>query len=214
MANEQVEKHQKKGLGYIFFIEGIFSVLWIGYLFKFYSFYKEAYFYVDKRLSLFIQMLSILNNNWDEIFIYFILSFFLITLTLFMSYLLYLTNKRALRRNKSTPFILCFNLLCCASLLANVCGFIFFVITILSASLVYIIFTLVNLNLDKEKPESEYDEGDIIEIKGPFKTKEEAQKEITIFFDKWKEKTIILGEEIYIEDGNYYVDIYVDTINK
>lgn len=204
---------KKTTLGYAYIVEGIIAIAWIIYLFKFYSFYQEAYFYVDKRLSLFIQLLSFVNNNWNEAFIYFILSFLLITATLFFSCLLYVTNKKEVRQNKLALFIFCFNLLCSLLLLVNVCIFIFLIIFILAGSLVYIIFTLANLSVDKEQ--LDYVEGEIIDVKGPFASEEEALTEMKSFFKKWQEEKIILGEEVYLDkDNKYYVDIYIETINK
>ncbi|MBO0439047.1 hypothetical protein [Candidatus Enterococcus ikei] len=205
--------NKKVKLGYVYLIEGIIAGMWGIYLFKFYSFYQTSYFYIDKRLSLFIQMLSFLNNNWNEVFIYFILSFLLITYTLFFNCLLYFVNKKEQQKHKILLLFLYLNLLCCLSLLINLCGFIFATILILAASLVYIIFILSKLSSTKEK--FDYEEGEIIEIKGPFETKAEAQIEINTFFSKWKEARYTLDDEIYLdEDNKYYVEIYVETINS
>ena len=207
------EKSIKKNLSYFYFWESMIVGAWGIYLFKFISFYREAYFYVDKRLSLFFQMLSFLNNNWNESFIYFILAFLLITFTLFFSYFLYITYKKGLIQNKLILFFVYLNLLFCLSLLVNVCFLIFFVLLILSGSLVYIIFTFVNLNTDKEH--FDYLEGNIIDIKGPFITEVEAETAMKVFLSSWKEEKIILGEEIYKDqDDKYYVDIYIEAINK
>lgn len=205
--------NKKAKLGYVYLIEGIIAGVWGIYLFKFYSFYHEAYFYVDKRLSLFIQMLSFVNNNWEETFTYFILAFLLMTVTLFLSYFLYLTKKRALIQNKPIFLIFCFNLLCCLALLVNACCFIFLVLLILAGSLIYIIFTLVNLSVDKEQ--LDYVEGEIIDVKGPFTSEKEAQTAVKAFLGKWQEEKIILGEEVYLDkDSKYYVDFYIEVINK
>ena len=204
---------KKAKLGYVYLIEGIIAGVWGIYLFKFYSFYQEAYFYVDKRLSLFIQTLSFLNNNWNEVFIYFVLSFLLITVTLFFSCLFHFTNKKERQKNKILLLLLYLNLFCCLSLIMNICGFIFAIILVLASSLVYIIFIFSKLSSTKET--FDFEEGEIIEVKGPFETKEEAQIEVHQFFSQWKEEGIILDEEIYLdEDNQYYVDIYIETINS
>lgn len=211
MGKEAIKKTR---LWHFYFIEGIIVSAWIGYLFKFYSFYKEAYFYTDKRLTVFLRMLSFLNDNWNEIFIYFILSFLLMTITLFLTYLLYtIANKNKKRHNKFILISIFVNFFSCLSLLINICGFIFAVILTLASSLVYIIFIFSKLSSTKEK--FDYEEGEIIEVKGPFETKEEAQMEINTFFSKWKEAKYTLDDEIYLdEDDKYYVDIYVETINS
>ncbi|WP_348921004.1 hypothetical protein [Enterococcus rotai] len=205
--------NKESKLGYVYLIEGIIAGAWIIYLLKFYSFYQESYFYIDKRLSLFIQMLSFLNNNWNEVFIYFILSFLLITCTLFFNCLLYFINKKEQQKHKVLSVFLYLNLLCSLFLLINICGFIFATILILASSLVYIIFIFSKLSSARDK--FDFEEGDVIEVKGPFETKEEAQSAIELFFSKWQEEKIMLDEETYVAtDGKYYVDIYVETINK
>lgn len=205
--------NKKATLGYVYLIEGLIAVAWGVYLFKFYSFYQEAYFYVDKRLSLFIQMVSFVNNNWNEVFIYFVLSFLLITCTLFFNCLLYFTNKKEQKKHKIILVFLYLNLIGCLFLLINICGFVFAIILTLASSLVYIIFVFSKLSSTKEK--FDYEEGEIIEVKGPFETKEEAQMEINTFFSKWKEAKYTLDDEIYLDkDDKYYVDIYVETINS
>lgn len=208
------EAMKKTRLWPFWFMEGIIVSAWIGYLIKFYSFYKEAYFYTDKRLSVFLRMLSFLNNNWNEIFIYFILSFLLITITLFLTYLLYiLVIKNEKRHNNFILLPIFVNILSCLSLLMNICGFIFGIIIILAASLVYIIFILANLGSSKET--IQYEEGELVDTKGPFETEEEAHKEMTLFLNTWQQDKVILEEEIYIEtDNKYYVDFYVEEIKK
>jgi hypothetical protein len=211
MSKEAIKKTR---LWHFYFMEGIIVSAWIGYIFKFYSFYKEAYFYTDKRLSIFLRMLSFLNNNWSEIVIYFILSFLLMSITLFLTYLLYIiANKNEKRHNKIILISMFVNFLSCLSLLINICGFIFGTIFILAASLVYIIFILANVG--SSKGAFHYEEGELVDTKGPFETEEEAHKEMTLFFNQWQQNKIILDEEIYIEsDNKYYVDFYVEEIKK
>ncbi|MBP2097249.1 hypothetical protein [Enterococcus rivorum] len=201
--------------GYFYIIEGILTIGWIVYLMNFYSFYKETYFYVDKRLSLLVQMLSFLNDNWKTIFFYFITSFFLMTATLFTSGLVYLMTKKKQQSMKPILLIIGVNLLCFLPLLLNVCGLIFLILFILAASLVYIIFILSLSGSQKE--ELDYEEGDIIEVKGPFETEATAQKEAESFLAHWSEKeSIILKTEIYIDekDDKYYTEIFIEAINK
>ncbi len=195
-------------------IQAILSISWIVYLIKFYTFYREAYFFMDKRLSLFLQLLSFLHDNWTESFIYFILSFILMSITLFFTYLFYLVDKKEQHHKVMVQLFLVINLISCLSLIFNISGMVFFILFILAASLVYIISILAAVGYRKE--ELDYDEGEVIEIKGPFETEEQAVKEAIGFITQWQEKEkLILGEEIYIEeDGKYYASIYIETIKK
>lgn len=201
----------KRSLGKFYLIEGILGISWIVYLIKFYSFYKEAYYYTDKRLSLFLQLLSFLHDNWAESFIYFIVSFLLMTVTLFFTYFLYLVDKKEQRHKRVGLYLIGVNLFCFLLLLFNIYGVVFFILFTLAASLVYIVFVLATVGSHKR-----YEEGEIIETKGPFETEMQARKEVAAFITKrqGKEK-LVLGEEIYLdEDNKYYADIYVETIKK
>ncbi|EOH96680.1 hypothetical protein UAW_01845 [Enterococcus haemoperoxidus ATCC BAA-382] len=194
-------------------IQAILSISWIGYLIKFYTFYEEAYFFLDKRLSLFLQLLSFLHDNWMESFIYFIVSFILMSITLFFTYLVYLVDKKDQRYKGIVQLFLVINLISCLSLIFNVAGIVFFILFVLAASLVYIISILAAIGYRKE--EIDYEEGEVIEIKGPFETEEQAIKVAVDFITQWQEKEkLILGEEIYREDSEYYASIYIETIKK
>ncbi|MBO0441098.1 hypothetical protein [Candidatus Enterococcus ikei] len=194
-----------------YFLEGLLACIWAIYLVDFYSFYKEAYFYIDKRLSMFLRLLSFLNENWQELFLYFVLSFLFMSLTLFFTYFIYLTQKK---KQSGYQFFLYLNVGYCLALFINLCGIIFFILFILAASLVYIIFILANWGAYKNR--LQYEEDEIIETKGPFDTEEQAQKEGRLFQSQGMEKEgFVLVEEVYLEvDGKYYVDIYNEPIEK
>ncbi|MGX7151278.1 hypothetical protein [Enterococcus ureasiticus] len=214
MTTEQTEKHQNKGLKYILVIEGIFSIMWVTYLVMFYSFYKKAYFYVDKRLSLFYQLLLIVNDNGLESIVYFALSALLMTMTFVFMYFLFLTNKRRPYPKAMLVGFIGLNLLCFLLLFINVYGVAFFIIAALSGSIVYAL-AMIGKKEDFEE-ELEYEEGDVIETKGPFETKASAHQAAQLFLETWQEKeTVILEEDLYQEEDNhYYVDIYVEAIKK
>lgn len=197
-----------------YYVEWILTAGWIVYLMNFYSFYKEAYFYVDKRLSLLLQLLSFFTDNWNEAFFYFVLSFLLMVVTLFVTSFIYLLDRGIEGKKKSFFFIVGLNSICFFPLFLNVLGVIFFILLILAATLVYVIFILGNVNWSEER--RGYEVGDIIEMKGPFETKEEAQKAIKSFFSKWPEKAkFSLGEDIYLgTDNKYYADIYIEVLKK
>lgn len=201
----------KKTFWKFYFLEGILTGVWIIYLLNFYSFYKESYFYIDKRLPIFLRLLSFLNENWQELFIYFVLSFLFMSLTLFFSYYLYLTNKEKLPGYKILFFL---NICYCVALFANICGILFFIIFVLAASLIYIIFILADWGSYTNK--LRYEEDEIVERKGPFETEEEAQKESAMFKNQWLKKAdVLLAEVIYLEtDGKYYVEMYAKPIEK
>jgi hypothetical protein len=211
MIEKTIEKKPvTKGL---YIMQGVLLIGWIAYLISFYLFYKEAYFYVDKRLPILLKVLSFLNSNWNEMFIYFVLSFFLFTGTLLLSYLLYFTYKSAQGRKMINLFLLGLNILLCLSLLININGFPFAVILILAASLVYIMLILSKSKFGKEV--SQYEEGDVIEIKGPFNTQEEAQEEVVRFFKSWSKAKVVLDKDIYLDsDNKYYADIFVEAIKE
>ncbi|EOL50530.1 hypothetical protein [Enterococcus caccae] len=194
-----------------YFLEGLLACIWVIYLVDFYSFYKEAYFYIDKRLSMFLRLLSFLNENWQELFLYFVLSFLFMSLTLFFTYFIYLTQKK---KQSNYQFFLFLNVGYCLALFINLCGIIFFILFILAASLVYIIFILANWGAYKNRLHDEEEE--LFEVKGPFDTEEEAQKESQLFKREWTEKEgVDLAEEIYLEaDGKYYMDMYIEATDK
>lgn len=209
MTTEQTKEHQTKGLKTILLIEGIFSIMWITYLVMFYSYYKEAYFYVDKRLSFFYKLLLIVNDNGFESIVYFGLSALLMTVTFVFIYFLFLMNKRRPYPKALLLGLIGLNLLYFLLLFINVYGGGFFIIAALSGSIVY---ALVMLG---KKEDVEYEEGDVIETKGPFDTEATAKQATQSFLETWQEKeTVILGEELYQEDNHYYVDIYVEAIEN
>lgn len=211
MIERTIEKRSLvKGL---YIMQGVLLIGWLAYLISFYLFYNEAYFYVDKRLPLFLQMLSFLNSNLNEMFVYFSLSFVLFTITLLLTYLLFFTSKKTKEHNKSNFWLVCLDLLLCLSVLINVNGFVFAVILILAASLVYIMLILTKSSFGKEV--SQYEEGDVIEIKGPFGTEKEAQHEAENFIKAWSKSRIILDNDIYLDSTNkYYADIFVEAVKE
>ncbi|MGX7272511.1 hypothetical protein [Enterococcus haemoperoxidus] len=187
---------------------------WIIYLINFYLFYKEAYFYIDKRLSFFLQLLSLLNDNWTESIIYLVFGFLLMVWTMFSTYLFYLVNKKEQQHIVSVLLFLSLNILFFLSLLFNIVGLIYFVLMILALSLVYIIFVLA-MN-DFRKIDFYYEEGETIDTLGPFETEDKAKKEATSFIAQWQGKeSVRLSGEIYLDTNNkYYTDIYIETIKK
>lgn len=213
MTKEQVEKHQNKGLRYRVFTEGIFSILWIGYLVMFYSYYKEAYFYIDKRLSFLYKLLFFINDNLRTSLVYFLLYGLLITLTFVFLYFLFLTYKRKPYSKSGLVTLVCLNALYIFLSFINIYGVIFFIITILSGSIVYAL-VMVGKKEDVEE-DMDYEEGEIVEVQGPFETETSAQQAARLFMETWQKKeTVVLEKELYKEDDNYYVEIYVETIKK
>ncbi|MGX7274285.1 hypothetical protein [Enterococcus haemoperoxidus] len=135
------------------------------------------------------------------------------SITLFFTYLVYLVDKKDQRYKGIVQLFLVINLISCLSLIFNVAGIVFFILFVLAASLVYIISILAAIGYRKE--EIDYEEGEVIEIKGPFETEEQAIKVAVDFITQWQEKEkLILGEEIYREDSEYYASIYIETIKK
>ena len=197
-----------------YYMEAILTAGWIVYLMKFYSFYKEAYFYVDKRLSILLQLLSFFTDNWNEAFIYFVLGFFLMVVTLFVTSFIYLLDRGIVEKKQLFFFLVALNSICFFSLFPNVLGVIFFILLILAATLVYVIFILGTVNWNEER--RKYEVGDIIDMLGPFETKEEAQRATKLFFSKFPENTKFgLGEDIYVgTDNKYYTDIYIEVLKK
>lgn len=213
MTKEQIEKQQNKGLKYVLFTAAIFFIVWIIYLTSFYSYYKEAYFYIDKRYSYLYQLLIIVNDNLQMSVIFLSLSALLITVTFVFMYFILLTNKKKAYPKTVVPILFGLNALYILSLFINVYGSVFFIIAILSGSIVY---ALVTLGKKEDNRDTEYEEGDILETKGPFETVRVAQEATQLFLENWTEqKTVVLGKEIYQkEDDQYYVEIYVETVKK
>lgn len=198
---------------HLYFSEGLLAIGWFIYWMAFYSFYTEAYFYVDKRLSLFLQLLSLFKSNWDQLLFYLILGFLLFALTLFVVNIFYVLNKDKPENKQSLIFFLTLTILSLVPLFFNICWIVFLILLILAASLVYVIFILGTASQEGTK---NYEEGETIEIKGPFETEEAAQKAVTLFLKEWQAKeTIILGKEIYVDtDQKYYVDIFIESLKK
>ena len=202
---------------WLYFIELILLVSWLTYLSSFYSFYKEAYFYVDKRLSLLLQLLSLFNNEWNHLFLYFVLGFILMVVILFFTGLTYMLEKRTRLYKHYSVWLFLVTLFCFLPLFFTICGGIFFTLVILAASLVYAIFILgAKEIIGGYEAVRHFQEGDTIEVKGPFETEEEALKNIDPFLSQYlQDETLILEKEIYLgTDHKYYVDIYIETIKK
>ncbi|MBP2100406.1 hypothetical protein [Enterococcus rivorum] len=212
MSKEAIMK--KITIKRFYYMEVILTAGWIVYLMKFYFFYKEAYFYVDKRLSLLLQVLSFFTDNWDKAFLYFVLGFLLMVVTLFVTSIIYLIDRGIVEKKQLFFFIVGLNSICFFSLFLNVLGVIFFILLILAATLVYVIFILGNVNWNEER--RKYEVGDIIDMKGPFETKEEAQRATKLSFSKYPENAKFgLGEDIYVgTDNKYYADIYIEVLKK
>lgn len=212
MTKESIMK--KITIKRFYYAEWMLVTVWLAYLIKFYTFYKEAYFYVDKRLSLLLQLLSFFSDNWEETFWYLLIGFLLMAITLFLTSFIYQSKIATATKRKSFYLIVCLNMLCIFPLFFNIVGALFFILLILAASVTYVVFILANVSWDQEM--REYEVGDIIETKGPFDTKEAAESEMLEFFSKWKEKKdIILGEEIYSDaDNKYYAEIYIEEGKK
>ncbi|WP_348921155.1 hypothetical protein [Enterococcus rotai] len=215
MSKEQIEKQQNKGLKYVIFAAIVFLAIWALYLLSFYSYYNEAYFYIDKRLSIFYQLLVLVNDNLGDTVKYLAIAALLMTVTFVFIYFIFLTNKRKAYPKVVLYGLYCLNALYFLLLLLNVYGGVYFILSVLSGSIVYALVTIGNKS-DHIQPQDDYEEGDILETKGPFESAETAQKEARLLVEKWQENShLVLGEELYQEkDSSYYVDIYIEAIKK
>lgn len=197
----------------IYLTEGILIIGWLIYLTAFYFFYTEAYFYVDKRMTLFLRLLSFLDNNWTGAMMYFVIGFLLLLGTFyFFGVTLLLKTKKTLNQKKLYT-LYAINSLFGLVLLFNVAGSVFLVLSILSGSVVYITFILAK---ETTKDTYSYEVDDVLETIGPFKTEEIALQHAQEFLDQWAtEQKILLNKDIYIEiDNQYYVEIYVEAVNS
>ncbi|WP_086314569.1 hypothetical protein A5821_002151 [Enterococcus sp. 7F3_DIV0205] len=214
MTKEQLEKQQNKGLRSATIVAALLFIMWVIYLIFFYAYYKEAYFYIDKRLTLFYQLLILVHDNLVETIKYLSLGVLLMTITFVHIYFIFLSNKRNPYPRVSLYILSGLNAIYFLLLLINVYGFIFFILSILSGSIIYALVIIGN-EANQKVSTKDYEEGDILETTGPFETKEIAQREAGIRIEKLQENPhLVLGEELYQEENNYYIDIYIEAIKK
>lgn len=196
---------------FFYVLGGVLLSSWAIYLFNFYTFYLEINFYIDKRLSLFHQLLSLLKYEWNQSVLYFSLAFILITVTLFIGGVLWLNRKKdgvVISRIYSVIALLLF-----LGLTINTYGPIFLVLIILSGSLVYV--SLIIARGQRHDEANFYEEGEVLETKGPFQTESEANIALMQLVAQWEKSDLLLGEDIYKENENtYYAEIYIEKINQ
>ncbi|XUB55873.1 hypothetical protein IGJ02_000105 [Enterococcus sp. DIV0724b] len=206
MAKETIIK--KSPLWIFYFMESALVIAWIVYVIKFTFFYQEAYFYVDKRLSLLYKLLSFMNGNWSTLYIYLITSFLLIVMTFFLATAIYSVKQVSAGKGSIHWILLSLSGLGCLVSGINILWPIYLILLILAGSVVFITYTIVMTELKEE--ESGWEE-DNIEIEGPFETIEKAQAVVNNHLSKQrKDSSAILGAELYLEeDDQYYVEIYV-----
>lgn len=189
---------------------------WILYSFSFDKSYEEAKYFATEGAQPIIQILEILNYRGDILKPYFILFFTLISLSfLLMIYLFLFLQKKKIN---SYPLIIL------SFILLSFIGFnvvnklsLFLLLLVSVSLLVMISITLtvryLSINLDN------YEDGDILQTMGPFKTREEAkiysEKEIIHIHKHIKMNHLYVNYYIYSENQeNYYSDIYVETIEN
>lgn len=208
----QKVKMTQKRVKLFLLIEGLVIASWLLYLSNFYLFYKEAYFYVDKRMTLFLQLLSFLNNNWLESIGYFSLSFILFVALFFLVAIFYFLKKKGAIQSIVAYFVYGIAISISVSLLFTILWSGFLIIILLSMSVVYITFVL-SLNLARKE---EFYEEDVIEILGPCNTKKEIEEKVESYLKQVSDKeTVSLEVEIYSDDmQQYYADIYDKNVDS
>lgn len=198
---------------FFYVLGGVLLSSWIVYLFKFYSFYLDSNFYIDKRLSFFHQLLSLLKFEWNQSILYFSLAFILVTVTLFIGGVLWLNRKKNAQWVVIPRIYSIITLLLFLGLTINTYGPIFLVLIILSGSLVY--GSLIIARGQRHGEANFYEEGEILETKGPFQTESEANIALQQLVAQWEKNDFLLGEDIYKENENtYYAEIYIEKINQ
>lgn len=194
---------------YFYLTQGILIIGWLIYLINFYTFYSDAYFYIDKRLSLFLRILSILNENWNQFSTYFIIAFLLMVSMFFLTVSLYFLNRKEEHSKTMIHAATFINIGLIVALFINICWPIFLILTILSASLIYIMLVFAKATDNGEEDES-------LEVVGPFITQAEAVLASKALLDKWKniEKRNVTTEVYLNDDSKYYAEIYIELIEK
>lgn len=186
---------------------------WLLYSFSFNQVYEEAKYFATEGAQPIVQILEILNYRGEELKPYFILFFTLTSLSfLLIIYLRLFTNKKKL---KPYPLVLLSLILLIFIIINSMNKFTFFLLLLIGVSLllmVSITLTVKHLynNIDS------YEDGDIIQVKGPFKTENEAniyaQSELTRLKKQIKIENLCLKSLVYLENpSSYYVDIYFEA---
>lgn len=200
----KIQKEIKLKIG---IVASILTLGWLAYCITFFIFYKNAYFYVDKRLSLFLRLLSFLNNNWIETILFFLGALLLFTSSFFLIGGMYFLYKEGILTKKVIYTGLVLVGVLCVILCLTIMWSIFIVLLILSVSIVYISFILAGKGLKEDEGE------EILAILGPFEREGEAKKAGQLFLKEQAGHDLSsLQTEIYQEkDNDYYVEIYIDA---
>ncbi|WYK01380.1 hypothetical protein A5821_002517 [Enterococcus sp. 7F3_DIV0205] len=176
------------------------------YVSKFYLFYQDAYFYIDKSRTLFYQIISFLNDNWIESLMYLSLSFLVYVALFFFSTIGHFFKKNH-KEQRLYYFFYGVSILTVVASFFTILWPIFLVIIVLSMSVVYIIFVL---SFTMAKKTANDEERDLLEIIGPFQTETEAEERAQVFIhDFFEKKSLVAEKEIYLDENNhYYVELF------
>ncbi len=187
---------------------------WLLYSFSFNQTYEEAKYFATEGAQPIVQILEILNYRGETLKPYFILFFTLVSL----SFLLMIYSSLFFQK-KNIPVYLLFilSIILLSFIGINVVNklalFLLLLIGISLLVMVSITLTVRHLYINVDS----YEDGDILQTRGPFKTEEEAntsvKKEVTRLNKRMKINQFQLISSVYSEDQeNYYADIYLEAI--
>lgn len=206
----------------LYFIgEGLFICSWYVYYVFFCKFYNEAFFYVEKKAKLIIQLLFMTTYYSTEVLIYSTIAFMLMTLNLLLFLLFFIQNKQKNTVQKQTKAVLIVFLLMFSviqvKLLSTILWPIFLILVILSLTVIYIIFAVTKYLY--EENEIEYEENEPLKVAGPFENLEEANdfsKEFLLYWqDYFSKKNLKLEYSINQgEQNKYFVDFNIKSIES
>lgn len=180
-----------------YYVSLLLKICWTVYTVHFYSFYTYEYFYIDKDATLFIQILSLLKNSWIVSMGLFMTYFLLISSSIFMIFLY-------------KKFFFWLDAVFVSVLIFNVYGFIFIILMFLSVSLIYASYITARILFSTSNEEQFYDVGEVIEMIGPLKNREELNTEIQKRIVYYQQKKINVDVELLVdEEGSSFANIYV-----
>lgn len=180
-----------------YYLSLVIKIIWGIYSICFYKFYTEEYFYIDKTETIFIQILTLLKSSWLLSMEFFIAYFILFSCS---ALLVFLYKKLFFWLDLVLAAILLFNIYC----------LVFIVLSVLSLSIIYASYLTSRVLLSNDK-NNFYENEEVIETIGPYKSEEELAYQITRQIEYYQQRNHLGTEaEIYKDSSNdFYADIYV-----
>ncbi|WP_207695941.1 hypothetical protein DOK67_0001095 [Enterococcus sp. DIV0212c] len=204
-----------------YFSSIILLIFWFFYLTKFRMLYEEFYFYLDKSKTIINQTLDFVLFYPTKSIFYLVIEFGLVLASGFMIFIFYKlseNNECIYKKQYKVTAILM------SSILVLILIYIgakkpFVIPTVLFLTLTCILIYSINMITKKESINifvnpDKYLPGDIVETYGPFKSREDAEFNLSTIIEEYEhfEMTHLNFSgviECDVEDEEYYIDIIV-----